>query len=60
MSTVLSQREQELFRVISESSDPAKAMVIAIDIIQRIISGKDPESIKAMYSRSTGQIAETK
>lgn len=41
--------EIELFRVIRESEDPIKTMVIAVDVMQRVIAGEDAQSIAASY-----------
>lgn len=39
----------KLLRIIRESEDPAKAIVIAVDILQRVIAGEDEQSIAARY-----------
>lgn len=41
--------EIKLIRVIRESEDPIKTMVIAVDVMHRVIAGEDAQSIAASY-----------
>ncbi len=45
----MTQNEIELIRLIRESADPAKTLVMAADIMQRLINGDDIQSIAASY-----------
>lgn len=45
----MTNNELELIRMIRESADPAKAMVVAVDMMLRIIAGEDAQSIAASY-----------
>ena len=48
--------EYRLIQAIRNSADPAKAMVIAVDIMQRLIAGEDPESISASYGTKLKEV----
>ena len=41
--------ELEMLRLIRESEDPVKTLVIAVDVMQRVIAGEDAQSIAASY-----------
>lgn len=41
--------ERELLEIIRESKDPAKAIIIATDILSRCVAGESMESIAASY-----------
>lgn len=41
--------EHELVRIIRESADPAKTMVMTADIMCRLIAGEDKHSIASSY-----------
>lgn len=45
----LTRQEREMVQIIRNSGDPGKAMVVAIDIMQRMIAGEDPGSIMERY-----------
>ncbi len=45
----MSKYELELICLIRDSRDPAKAMEIAVDVIQRVLSGESEASIMASY-----------
>lgn len=44
-SQTLTKNELDLILTIKNSSDPAKALYIAIDILSRYLAGESPESI---------------
>ena len=41
--------ESKLIRMIRDSADPAKTMVVAVDIMRRLIAGEDEQSISESY-----------
>ena len=45
----MTDKEMELLRIIGESDDPGRAMVVAVDIITRFLSGEDLNSIGESY-----------
>ena len=45
----MTENERELIQIIREAEDTAKAMVMAIEMMRRLIAGEDEQSIAASY-----------
>lgn len=51
--------EVKLIRTIRETEDPAKAMAMVVDMIQRLIAGEDVRSIARSYGIKLGEVLST-